>query len=104
MTLQCDQITRKRPSLLRQNFRQNTWKFQKLIVSLQRERRNRVEPRCAERWHLRDDEQFDLAAWFPSLAYSWSRVASFFIFWYNGVTVGLCYNERVLLLHCLCFV
>ena len=28
----------------------------------------------------RDDEQFDLAAWFPSLAYSWSRVASFYIF------------------------
>ena len=28
---------------------------------------NQVEPRCAERWHLRDDEQFDLAAWFPSL-------------------------------------
>jgi hypothetical protein len=25
----------------------------------------------------RDDEQFDLAAWFPSLAYSWARVASF---------------------------
>lgn len=31
---------------------------------LKRERRNQVEPRCAERWHLRDDEQFDLAAWF----------------------------------------
>ena len=28
---------------------------------------NQVEPRCAERWHLCDDEQFDLAAWFPSL-------------------------------------
>ena len=27
---------------------------------------NQVEPRCAERWHLRDDEQFDLAAWFLS--------------------------------------
>jgi len=27
----------------------------------------------------RDDEQFDLAAWFPSLKYSWSRVASFYI-------------------------
>ena len=25
-------------------------------------RRNQVEPRCAERWHLRDDEQFDLLA------------------------------------------
>ena len=36
---------------------------------LQRERRNRVEPRCVERWHLCDDEQFDLAAWFPSLEY-----------------------------------
>ena len=32
-----------------------------------------------ERWHLRDDEQFDLAAWFLSLIHSWSRVASFFI-------------------------
>ena len=31
---------------------------------MQCERRNQVEPRCAERWHLRDDEQFDLAAWF----------------------------------------
>ena len=31
---------------------------------MQRERWNQVEPRCAERWHLRDDEQFDLAAWF----------------------------------------
>ena len=30
-------------------------------------RRNQVEPRCAERWHLRDDEQFDLATWFLSL-------------------------------------
>ena len=35
---------------------------------MQRERRDQVEPRCAERWHLRDDEQFDLAAWFPSLS------------------------------------
>ncbi|SDH46950.1 hypothetical protein SAMN04487901_1391 [Prevotella communis] len=25
-------------------------------------RRKQVEPRCAERWHLRDDEQFDLLA------------------------------------------
>ena len=49
--LQHTQTARKEPSLLRQNFRQNTWKYQKLIVSLQRERRNRVEPRCAERWH-----------------------------------------------------
>ena len=31
-----------------------------------------------------DDEQFDLAAWFPSLKYSWSRVASFYIFQYLG--------------------
>ncbi len=38
------------------------------VVYLQRERRSQVEPRCAERWHLRDDEQFDLAAWFPSLS------------------------------------
>jgi fucose permease len=51
---------------------------------LQCERRNQVEPRCAERWHLRDDEQFDLAAWFPSLKHSWSRVASFYIFLYLG--------------------
>ena len=51
MTLQYAQIKRNGPSLLRQNFRQKTWKYQKLIVSLQRERRNRVEPRCAERWH-----------------------------------------------------
>ena len=49
--LQHTQTARKEPSLLRQNFRQDTWKYQKLIVSLQRERRNRVEPRCAERWH-----------------------------------------------------
>ena len=27
------------------------WKKQKKYLSLQRERRNRVEPRCAERWH-----------------------------------------------------
>ena len=45
------------------------WKFQLKFVSLQRERRSQVEPRCAERWHLCDDEQFDLAAWFPSLKY-----------------------------------
>ena len=49
------------------------------FLSLQRERRSQVEPRCAERWHgcrdsCGDDEQFDLAAWFPSLIYSWSRV------------------------------
>ena len=55
------------------------WKYGKKFLSLQCERRNQVEPRCAERWHLRDDEQFDLAAWFPSLEYSWSNVASFFI-------------------------
>ena len=44
------------------------WNIQKYFLSLQRERRNQVEPRCAERWHLCDDEQFDLAAWFPSLS------------------------------------
>ena len=44
------------------------WKLWENIVYLQRERRNQVEPRCAERWHLCDDEQFDLAAWFPSLS------------------------------------
>ena len=27
----------------------------------EQERRSQVEPRCAERWHLCDDEQFDLA-------------------------------------------
>jgi hypothetical protein len=37
------------------------------LLSLQHEKRSQVEPRCAERWHLRDDEQFDLAAWFLSL-------------------------------------
>ena len=42
-------------------------KFARLFVSLHRERRDRVELRCAERWHLCDDEQFDLAAWFLSL-------------------------------------
>ncbi len=45
------------------------WKISNFCLSLQRERRSQVEPRCAERWHLRDDEQFDLAAWFPSLKY-----------------------------------
>jgi len=34
------------------------------IAERQRERWNQVEPRCAERWHLCDDEQFDIAAWF----------------------------------------
>ena len=43
------------------------WKIKEKHLSLQRERRSQVEPRCAERWHLCDDEQFDLAAWFPSL-------------------------------------
>ena len=37
--LQYTPVARKRPSQLRQIFRQNTWKFQKLIVSLQRERK-----------------------------------------------------------------
>ena len=45
------------------------WKIREKCLSLQCERRNQVEPRCAERWHLCDDEQFDLAAWFPSLKY-----------------------------------
>ena len=45
------------------------WNIGKICLFLQRERRNQVEPRCEERWHLRDDEQFDLAAWFPSLIY-----------------------------------
>ena len=27
------------------------WNFKKKFLSLQRERRNQVEPRCAERWH-----------------------------------------------------
>ncbi len=45
------------------------WKIKEKCLYLQRERRSQVEPRCAERWHLRDDEQFDLAAWFPSLKY-----------------------------------
>ena len=44
------------------------WKLRENIVYLQRERRDQVEPRCAERWHLCDDEQFDLAACFPSLS------------------------------------
>ncbi len=51
-----------------------------MFVSLQRERRNRVEPRCVERWHLCDDEQFDLAAWFPSLKYRAGHVWPAFIF------------------------
>ena len=46
------------------DFWQKTWMFQKLFLSLRRERWNQVEPRCAERWHLCDDELFDLAAWF----------------------------------------
>jgi len=32
-----------------------------------------------------DDEQFDLAAWFPSLEYrAGHELASFYIFWYLG--------------------
>ena len=58
------------------------WKKTKKCLSLQRERRNQVEPRCAERWHLRDDEQFDLAAWFPSLKYTAGHVwPALFISW-----------------------
>ena len=55
------------------------WNIHKYFQSLQCERRSQVEPRCAalgfaaslveERWHLRDDEQFDLATWLPSLKY-----------------------------------
>ena len=52
--------------LIYANNRRNIWKYQKNCLSLQRERWNQVEPRCEERWHLRDDEQFDLAAWFHS--------------------------------------
>ena len=65
-------------------FCEKTWKFQKEFVSLRRERWNQVEPRCAERWHLCDDEQFDLAAWFHkhSDRYS-SRVAVVSIFIYR---------------------
>ena len=48
--------------------RQGKMKKEQKIVYLQRERRDQVEPRCAERWHLCDDEQFDLAAWLPSLS------------------------------------
>jgi hypothetical protein len=64
-------ITKKVPILLHEtkNKSEIIWKFARLFVSLLRERRNQVEPRCVERWHLRDDEQFDLAAWFPSLKY-----------------------------------
>ena len=50
-----------------QDFSEKIWKYQKKNLYLQHEKRSQVEPRCAERWHLRDDEQFDLAAWFPSL-------------------------------------
>ena len=30
---------------------EKVWKIREICLSLQRERRNRVEPRCAERWH-----------------------------------------------------
>jgi hypothetical protein len=30
---------------------ENFWNSQKKFLSLQRERRSQVEPRCAERWH-----------------------------------------------------
>ena len=72
-----------------ENNKQNPCNFQKYFVSLQRERRNQVEPRCAERWHLRDDEQFDLAAWFPSLIYSWSRVGQLSLYLDIALTIEL---------------
>ena len=57
---------------------------------MQRERRSQVEPRCEERWHLRDDEQFDLAAWFPSLS---KATASLFsgavVLFYLDVTLSV---------------
>ena len=94
---------KKRAISVETKFRQKAWKFHKLIVSLQRERRNRVEPRCAERWHLCDDEQFDLAAWFPSLAYSWSRVASLFhnktSFWKDSCLFSCSFRNYCLPLH-----
>ena len=34
-----------------QKIYEKTWNIQKYFLSLQRERRNQVEPRCAERWH-----------------------------------------------------
>ena len=57
-------------TLIYANILRNIWIYQNICLSLQRERWNQVEPRCAERWHLRDDEQFDLAAWFHS-HYNW---------------------------------
>ena len=56
---------------------------------MQRERRSQVEPRCAERWHLRDDEQFDLAAWFLSLEYSWSRVGQLLFYFDISLSIKL---------------
>ena len=75
-------ITKKVPILLHgtKNKSGIIWKFARLFVSLLRERRNQVEPRCVERWHLRDDEQFDLAAWFPSLKYRAGHVWPAFSF------------------------
>ena len=65
----------------------NPWNIcinQNICWTLQCERWNQVEPRCAERWHLRDDEQFDLAAWFHS-HYNWplgsQRVCGQSMFW-----------------------
>ena len=65
------------------------WKYQKKFLTLQRERRSQVEPRCAERWHLRDDEQFDLAAWFLSLEYSWSRVGQLLFYFDISLSIKL---------------
>ena len=56
----------RRKSLIYANILRNILIYQNICLFLQRERWNQVEPRCAERWHLRDDEQFDLAAWFHS--------------------------------------
>jgi len=57
-------------------------------LSLQCERRSQVEPRCAERWHLRDDEQFDLAAWFPSLKYrAGHELTSFYCIVFSEVSI-----------------
>ena len=65
------------------------WNLQKKYLSLQCERSNQVEPRCAERWHgCRNAEMMSnstLPLGFSSLRIlSWSRVASFYIFRYFG--------------------
>jgi len=46
------QILRFKPRLRHKyNNSEKIWKFRKFFLSLQRLMRNRVEPRCAERWH-----------------------------------------------------